>query len=64
MKLIEMLYKIGDDDKNFRPTKMSQELKFHLGDFDSDILAGIDAAFSAIHKYGIPDDLDELMEVI
>ncbi len=64
MKLIEMLYEINEDDKNFRPTKMSQELKFHLGDLDSNMLAGIDAVFSAIYKYGIPDDLDELMEVL
>lgn len=66
MKLVEMLIKTSqDEDDEFQPRKLHEELISQLGDrSDSSMLVGIYGAVAAIHLYGIPDDLDELMEVL
>ncbi len=66
MKLIEMLDKANQDEiEKFQPKKIHKELTFRLGDhMSSSMLAGIIGTVTAIHFYGMPDDLDELMEVL
>ncbi len=66
MKLVEMIIKANEDEVvKFQPKKIHRELvNSQIGDMDSSMLAGIIGVITAIYSYGIPDDLDELMEVL